>query len=248
MKKILFVLALSTILSACGEGQLKVQDQNVSDFQVQDVNATKFKEVIEQGEGIILDVRTSEEVYSKGYIQDASLLDYYDEDFREKISLMSKDKDIYLYCASGGRSIEVVKMMEELGFKRVYHLNNGLMDWENAGFTLVKDALAKDDKIEELSLDEFEAMLVADKPILIDFHTVWCAPCRKMAPIIDKVEEDLKDMAIIRRIDLDKSKEVGKAYSIQGVPVFVIFKDGKEVWRHNGIISEEELKVQLNNI
>ncbi|WP_143960095.1 thioredoxin domain-containing protein [Litoribacter populi] len=249
MKLYLAILSLAVIFSACQHNPSTSQNQEASStVYINDVNAKRFKRAIEEGDGIILDVRTPEEVASKGYIQNASLLDFYDEDFNDKINLLTKNKEIYVYCATGGRSIEVVQLLKSNGFDKIYHLERGLMDWENEGFDLVRDAIAKDDKIEEWNLEEFEAMLVADKPILIDFHTVWCAPCRKMAPLIDQVEEDLKGIAIVKRIDLDRSKEVGKAYNLQGVPVFVIFKDGKEVWRHNGIISQEELKAQISKI
>ena len=68
-----------------------------------------------------------------------------------------------------------------------------------------------------------------------------------MAPIIDGIEEKYKDKAVVMRIDVDKSKEVGKAYKIQGVPVFILFKNGKEKWKHNGMIPEEELKKQIED-
>lgn len=98
-----------------------------------------------------------------------------------------------------------------------------------------------------MSLSDFEALLKTDKPVLIDFHTVWCASCRKMAPIIDEIAEEYKNKAIVMRIDVDKSKDVGNAYNIKGVPVFILFKNGKEIWKHNGMISEEELKKQIEN-
>lgn len=66
-----------------------------------------------------------------------------------------------------------------------------------------------------------------------------------MAPIVDKIETDYKNKEIATRIDVDKSKEVGKAYNVVGVPVFILYKEGKEVWKVNGIISEEELIKQL---
>ena len=77
--------------------------------------------------------------------------------------------------------------------------------------------------------------------------SLQCAPCKKMAPIIDVIEVEYKDKAVVMRIDVDKSKDVGKAYNISGVPVFILFKNGEEKWKHNGIISEEELKKQIES-
>jgi thioredoxin len=249
MKYFIAFLSLAVCLGACETPNSKNPVPPETAVQLENVDAPKFKRAIEEGDGIILDVRTPEEVAAKGYIQNASLLDFYDPDFFTKVNLMSKEKDIYLYCASGGRSIEVVQMLKESGFGKIYHLEKGLVEWEREGFGLVKEVFAKDEKIEELSLEEFESMLaLEDRPILIDFHTVWCAPCRKMAPVIDQLEVEIQDKAIVKRIDLDRSKEVGKAYEIQGVPVFIIFKGGKEIWRHNGIISKEALIAQIDKL
>jgi thioredoxin 1 len=68
-----------------------------------------------------------------------------------------------------------------------------------------------------------------------------------MAPIIDNIEEQYADRALVMRIDVDKSKDVGRAYQVSGVPVFILFKDGKEIWKHNGVIAEDELKKQIES-
>jgi rhodanese-related sulfurtransferase len=128
MKYFIALLSLVAFLSACEPPQNHTSLENIG--QIENVNALEFKRVIEEGEGIILDVRTPEEVAAKGYIQNASLLDFYDPGFYEKVNLISKEKDIYLYCASGGRSVEVVQMLKDSGFGKVYHLEKGLLEWD----------------------------------------------------------------------------------------------------------------------
>lgn len=247
MKQITAILIFVLFLSSCGNSQQEQkQDQQQSEAFLKNVDATEFKKLVDAGNGITLDVRTPEEV-AEGYINNASTINYYDADFVDKINLIPKDKEIYVYCKSGGRSSEAAEILQKNGFAKVYNLSNGIIDWEENGFPLVKTEIVKDEKIQEISLKDFEALLNTDKPVLIDFHTVWCTPCRKMAPIIDKIEAGFKDKAIVMRIDVDKSKEVGKAYKIQGVPVFILFKNGKEIWKHNGMISEEELKKQIED-
>jgi thioredoxin 1 len=68
-----------------------------------------------------------------------------------------------------------------------------------------------------------------------------------MAPIIDKMEQEFKGKAGILRIDVDKSTELAAKYEIQAVPVFILFKDGKEVWKQNGAMEEEKLKKVINS-
>ncbi len=119
------------------------------------------------------------------------------------------------------------------------------MSWENNGFPVVKPENVKDEKIQQLSLEEFNKMLQTGMPVLVDFHTKWCVPCKKMAPVVDKIAEQYKDKAIVLRIDIDKSKEVAKHYQIQGIPVFILFKNGMEKWKHSGVIEKEELSKKI---
>ncbi len=242
MNKIIFILV--TIVSLLGEA---CHSQTApSEAQIRTIDATEFKRLVEAGNGIILDVRAPEEV-AGGHISNASTINLYDEDFVGKINLIPKDKEIYVYCKMGGRSAQAAEILQKNGFDKVFHLGNGLVEWEEKGYPLIKTQIEKDEKIQEISLEDFNKLLQTDKPVLIDFHTVWCAPCRKMAPIIDKIEEDFKGKAVVMRIDMDKSSDVGKAYDIKGVPVFILFKDGSEKWKHNGVLSEEELIRQINN-
>ena len=67
------------------------------------------------------------------------------------------------------------------------------MKWEENKFSIVKPNITKDEKIQEVSLEDFKLLLTTDKPVLIDFHTVWCSPCRKMSPIIDLIEVEYKE-------------------------------------------------------
>jgi thioredoxin len=241
MKKI--ILALTAIVSLFGNACYN-QAAPPEAF-IKTIDATEFKRLADAGNGIILDVRAPEEVAS-GYIANASTINFYDEDFVGKINLIPKDKEIYVYCKVGSRSAQAAEILRQNGFNMVFHLGKGLVEWEEKGYPLIKTQIGKDEKIQEISLEDFKALLKTDKPVLIDFHTVWCAPCRKMAPIVDKIEEDFKGKAVVMRIDVDKSSDVGKAYNIKGVPVFILFKDGSEIWKHNGALSEEELIRQID--
>lgn len=243
MRQITAIIILILFFTGCSNSQ---PNQKEAEIFLKNINATEFKKLVDAGNGITLDVRAPEEI-ADGYINNASIVNYYDEDFEKKINLIPKDKEIYIYCKSGGRSSEAAEILQKNGFNRIYQLENGIIEWEEMGYPLVKTKIEKDEKIQEMSLSDFEALLKTDKPVLIDFHTVWCAPCRKMAPIIDEIEEVYKNKAIVMRIDVDKSKDVGNAYNIKGVPVFILFKNGKEIWKHNGMISEEELKKQIEN-
>ena len=96
-----------------------------SQGSVQNISAAEFQKQIEQNPGIILDVRTPGET-AQGYIPDASFIDFYDKEFTNKVKLMQKDKPIYVYCRSGGRSAKAAEILKQNGFKEVYNLLGGL--------------------------------------------------------------------------------------------------------------------------
>lgn len=244
--KIIYTLLLVTLLISCSESTLEneAHANTVKQAAIINISAPEFKQLVDKGEGIILDVRTPEE-QKEGTINNASTIDIYDKEFEEKINLIPKDKEIYVYCKVGGRSAQAAKLLEKNGFSKVYNLNNGIMEWENEGYPIANASSEKDEKIQEVSLADFQTLIASEKPVLIDFHTVWCGPCRKMAPIVDKIEEEYKEKATVVRIDIDKSKELAKNYNIKGVPVFVLYKNGEEKWKYNGMIAENEITQQI---
>ena len=103
--------------------------------------------------------------------------------------------------------------------------------------------------MQELSISDFDNMLSKNSLVLADFHTLWCVPCRKMSPIVDELKVEYESSAEILRIDMDKSELLADSFNIKAVPTFVLFKDSKEIWRHTGLISKEELeKILKSNI
>lgn len=87
----------------------------------------------EGGRYMILDVRTREEI-NQGKIPGATQINFYDEDFSDRLNEMDK-KNIayYVYCAAGGRSGKAASLMSEMGFKKVYDLKGGMNAWKAAG-------------------------------------------------------------------------------------------------------------------
>jgi thioredoxin 1 len=84
-------------------------------------------------------------------------------------------------------------------------------------------------------------VLKSSVPVLLDFGAVWCAPCRALAPIVDKLADELKGKVKVGKLDIDDSPVVASKFRIQGVPTVLVFKDGKESGRHVGMTSKETL-------
>ena len=100
------------------------------------LGAKEFSEKIAE-EGVrILDVRTPDEI-SKGYIEGAQFVDFYREDFKIEIDSLNKEFAYAIYCRSGKRSAQAMEIMKEFGFKNLYNLDGGIIEWTNAGLPVV---------------------------------------------------------------------------------------------------------------
>lgn len=118
---------------------------NVSNAQsknsvVTNLSSERFKAIVGNDKnGMLLDLRTTEEIKNKGYITGAVQLDFLAKDAEKQIDKLDKNKTYYIYCASGGRSSDCAEYMEKNGFKRVYTLEKGLSDWLLKGFPVEKN-------------------------------------------------------------------------------------------------------------
>lgn len=85
-------------------------------------------QVLMKQESQVIDFRTPEE-YALGYIEGAILIDYKASDFQASISALNRNVTYLIYCRSGNRSGKASKIMDSLGFKKIYDLKGGFMNW-----------------------------------------------------------------------------------------------------------------------
>jgi len=77
---------------------------------------------------VVIDIRTPEE-YNSGKIGNAINIDFYSNDFKKRLSELDRDKKYLVYCRTGSRSSQALKIFDELNFTQIYHLNKGIVSW-----------------------------------------------------------------------------------------------------------------------
>ncbi|MEP6793314.1 MAG: thioredoxin [Saprospiraceae bacterium] len=94
-------------------------------------------------------------------------------------------------------------------------------------------------------MSAFSDKINSDKPTLVDFHAVWCGPCKMQEPILKSAHTKFADRVSFLKVDIDKNPNAAASYQIKGVPTLILFKNGEIKWRHSGVVSEQVLKQEL---
>jgi len=238
MRKIILgvLSALFMAVSSCSTGQ-----SNKAEFLL---GPQAFQEKLSNSiEGILLDVRTPSE-FSQGALAKARNIDWNGADFEARVSNLDKNKPIFVYCLSGGRSASAAKELRKKGFTTVYELEGGILKWRSLGLPEGNSSESPAGST-QISVSQFEDSLSINNLVLVDFFAPWCGPCKKMKPDLDKISKDYKGKVKVWRIDVDENPELAKSLKVEALPTVVVYRSGKLVVRKMGYLSEKEMLKML---
>ncbi len=128
MKKIILVFALLSGIIMSGACQQKQNGKTIT--------ADSLQVVLKTEKVVVLDVRTPEE-FAEGHLEGAVNIDYRNQNFSSRVDSLDKTQKYEVYCRSGHRSGESVKIMTEKGYD-AYSLTGGILEWQLKGFEVVK--------------------------------------------------------------------------------------------------------------
>ncbi|MGB8358195.1 MAG: thioredoxin [Bacteroidales bacterium] len=94
----------------------------------------------------------------------------------------------------------------------------------------------------------FNELIKDVRPVIVDFHALWCAPCKMQSPILKEVAAELGDKIRVIKIDVDQNSELASRYNIQSVPTLMIFKNGEIKYKQAGVHTRPQIMDELLKI
>lgn len=226
MKTILFTLVLFTFSCTSAQTAMSVDE---------------FQKMADQPGAQILDVRTIGE-YNTGFIKNTLQADWNNkQQFFDRTQHLDKTKPVYVYCLSGARSNAAATALREKGFNAI-NMEGGLTAWKKAGKPL--EGVTETNKMAE---SDYTKMTMQAKLVLIDFGATWCPPCKKMEPVITNIRNSMGGKISVSYVDGGVNTDLMNTYKVEALPTFIIYKGGKEVWRKQGIVSQDEFNTVINS-
>ena len=204
------------------------------------LKAAAYKEAIAAKNIQVLDVRTAAE-FNAGHIQNALQANWLDQkEFANRTQHLDKNLTVYVYCQVGARSASAQAALEAKGYKAV-NLEGGLSSWKMNGFS-VEGTVNK----AQMSVEDLNTTTSSNKIVLVEIGGDWCPPCRKMLPVLEKLKQKPAAPFYFLKVDGANDIDVMKSLNAEGLPTFILFKNGKETWRHEGLVTLEEFNAALS--
>jgi thioredoxin 2 len=93
--------------------------------------------------------------------------------------------------------------------------------------------------------ESFDEEIKASVPVLVDFWAPWCGPCRMVSPVVERIGRDNAGRLKVVKLNTDEAPDISARFSVQGIPLLVLIRDGKEVDRQVGAVPDARLRAWL---
>lgn len=200
--------------------------------KIMKVNVVAFEKQL-QNQGVqLVDVRTPEE-YADEHISKSININWLGDNFDGQVLRLNKNKAVLVYCKMGGRSAQAAQRLAALGFKKIVDLEGGIMAWKAAG-------KLKTQHNKGVRWAEVQREIQAHATTVLNLYAPWCAPCKKMSPYMQRFTQKHPNIHLIR-YNADDHPNLVDDLHLEGLPLVVVYQQGKEVFRRQGFVSEQEL-------
>ncbi len=90
-----------------------------------------------------------------------------------------------------------------------------------------------------------QEVLNADKPVLVDFWAVWCAPCKMIAPVVEEIASEYGEQLKVGKLDVGENPDTPLRFGVRNIPTLLIFKGGRVVDQIVGAMPKRNLMEKL---
>lgn len=103
--------------------------------------------------------------------------------------------------------------------------------------------------VSDITDQDFEDKVIkSNMPVLIDLWAPWCAPCRMVAPVVDRLEEKYSDKFKFFRMNVDENPQTAAKYQVMAIPMLIFFKNGEAVDTVVGAVPERVLEPRITEL
>lgn len=99
--------------------------------------------------------------------------------------------------------------------------------------------------LQHLTAEGFDEAISAAPLAMVDFWATWCGPCKILSPVVEKLAEEYDGKALVGKVDTDSEMSLAQRFGISAIPTLIFFKNGAELTRSVGVVSEDTLKAIL---
>jgi thioredoxin len=195
----------------------------------------------------LIDVRTPSE-FTAGHLEGATNLDWNGGQFEKEAGKLDKNKPVMVYCRTGGRSTEAAEWLKKEGFTKVYEMKSGITGWQAENFPVANDevkTVAAQSNV-EVTTAAYNTLVNSHSIVLVDFAAEWCGPCKRLSPRLDELKNEMGDKFKLVKLDSDRDARLADSMNITALPTLFLYKNGKVVWRNEGLVEKSVVAEQIN--
>lgn len=177
----------------------------------------------------IIDARGPEE-FVLNHINGAVNFNLESKDYDQQIAKLDKTKPVFTYSIGAGRSVWLADDLLKKSFKEAYSLEGGIANWIGNGKPFYTNSKSK------LTLAEYQKIISENKDVLVDIGSKYCAPCKKVKPVLETIKAQYGEQLKIVEIELEDSPQViADLKTVKVFPTLILYKDGKIVFKKEGL-------------